>query len=188
MRRQSILPRVYSVTDAAVNVRKPFKPPSSNGYSSNNEHLARRLWARKRFVPWGSNRPALVAITNRVNALETTHKDVPEEEICLPPDVEPLLLWQPEGFGEEGCNSKPIAVEPLLVKYLRPHQRYCTFNMIIYISGGVIEMHGGKQFADAYYSKIIWKHHLRFLVFDFVADGMFSLNTFVSSFYIPLSF
>ncbi|VFQ72112.1 unnamed protein product [Cuscuta campestris] len=135
VRRQSILPRVYSVADAAVNIRKPFKPPSSNGYSSSKEDLARRLWARKKFVPWGSTRPALIALTNRVNSLESAEKDVFEDEVSLPPDIEPLVLWQPEEIGEECSTSEPIAVEPLLVKFLRPHQREGVQFMFECVSG-----------------------------------------------------
>ncbi|VFQ72531.1 unnamed protein product [Cuscuta campestris] len=135
VRRQSILPRVYSVADAAVNIRKPFKPPSSNGYSSSKEDLAHRLWARKKFVPWGSTRPALIALTNRVNSLESAEKDVFEDEVSLPPDIEPLVLWQPEEIGDECSTSEPIAVEPLLVKFLRPHQREGVQFMFECVSG-----------------------------------------------------
>lgn len=123
MKRQSILPRVYSVTDAAERLRKPFKPPCSDGYRNNNEQLARRLWARKRFIPWGSTRPALVAITSRINFSEDSGKDVVDENVDLPPGVEPLVLWQAD---ESDCNSAAIVVDPLLVKFLRPHQRYST--------------------------------------------------------------
>ncbi|KAF3682006.1 DNA repair and recombination protein RAD54 [Capsicum annuum] len=121
--RQSLLPRVYSVTDAAANLRKPFKPPSSNGYSTTNEHLARRLCARKRFVPWGSTSPTLIAITNRLKAPEAAEIEAVEDNVELPPVVEPLVLWQPEEIAEEGYSVVSITVDPSLVRFLRPHQR-----------------------------------------------------------------
>ncbi|KAJ8558441.1 hypothetical protein K7X08_005207 [Anisodus acutangulus] len=137
VKRQSLLPQVYSVTDAAANLRKPFKSPSSNGYSSTNEHLARRLCARKKFVPWGSTRPVLIAITNRLNAPEAAEIDEVEDNLELPPGVEPLVLWQPEEIVEEGCNLVPIIVDPLLVKFLRPHQREGVQFMFDCVSGAL---------------------------------------------------
>lgn len=125
MKRQSLLPRVLSVTDRAAVVRKPFKPPCSNGYSDENEQLSRRLWARKRFVPWGSTRPVLVAITNISNLPSAAEKGVSEETVSLPQGIEPLVLWQPEEC-DEGAGNVPISVDPLLVRFLRPHQRYLS--------------------------------------------------------------
>lgn len=126
VKRQPLLPRVLAVTDGAAVARKPFKPPCYNGCSNQNEQLARRLWARKRFVPWGSSRPALVPITNCFNISGTAKKDVVEESVSLPPGVEPLVLWQPEIDESEDIHitSVPIVVDPLLVRFLRPHQRY----------------------------------------------------------------
>ncbi|PHU00796.1 hypothetical protein BC332_30583 [Capsicum chinense] len=121
--RQSVLPRVYSVTDAAANLRKPFKPPSSNGYSTTNEHLACRLCARKRFVPWGSTSPTLIAITNRLKAPEAAEIEAVEDNVERPPGVEPLVLWQPEEIAEEGYSVVSVTVDPSLVRFLRPHQR-----------------------------------------------------------------
>ena len=121
VKRQSLLPRVYSVTDVAARLRKPFKPPCPEGYGGTNEQLARRLWARKRFVPWGSTTPTFVAITNRLNVSEAVENDAVEESVDLPPGIEPLVLWQSEDLE---CNLAFIAVDPLLVKFLRPHQRY----------------------------------------------------------------
>lgn len=124
VRRQPLLPRVLSVSEGAAVARKPFKPPCSNGYSRDqNEELIRRLWARKRFVPWGSSRPALVEIHNRLNVPSVAEKDALEESEPLPPGVEPLVLWQPEELEEGGERLAPIVVDPLLVRYLRPHQR-----------------------------------------------------------------
>lgn len=123
VKRQSLLPRVLSVTEAAATCRKPFKPPCSNGYDNRNEQLARRLCARKRFVPWGSSRPALVAISNRLNIPSTAEKDIIEENVSLPPGIEPLVLWQPEESEDGAANLVPIEVDPLLVRFLRPHQR-----------------------------------------------------------------
>lgn len=124
MRRQPLLPRVLSVSEAAAVARKPFKPPCSNGYNRDqNEELIRRLWARKRFVPWGSARPALVEIHNRLNVTSVVEKDDLEESEPLPPGVEPLVLWQPEELEEGDERLAPIVVDPLLVRYLRPHQR-----------------------------------------------------------------
>ncbi|XP_062091450.1 protein CHROMATIN REMODELING 25 isoform X2 [Humulus lupulus] len=129
--RQSLLPRVLSVTEGSAVCRKPFKPPCSNGYSGENDQLSRRLWARKRFVPWGSSRPAFVAITNRLNIPETILKDVEEEIVTLPPGVDPLVLWQ----SEELADMMQIVVDPLLVRFLRPHQREGVQFMFECVSG-----------------------------------------------------
>ncbi|KAL1801897.1 hypothetical protein ACET3Z_030544 [Daucus carota] len=134
VKRQSLLPRVLSVTDRAAAGRQPFQPPSSNGYSENNEKLAQRLWARKRFVPWGSSRPVLVSITNRVDIPVAADKVAPEEDTSLPPGIEPLVLWQPEEC-EGGDNDSKITVDSLLVKFLRPHQREGVQFMFECVSG-----------------------------------------------------
>ncbi|KAJ8619003.1 hypothetical protein MRB53_015189 [Persea americana] len=136
VRRQPLLPRVLSVSEAAAVARKPFKPPCSNGYNRDqNEELIRRLWARKRFVPWGSSRPALVEIHNRLNVTSVVEKDDLEESEPLPPGVEPLVLWQPEELEEGGERLAPIVVDPLLVRYLRPHQREGVQFMFECVSG-----------------------------------------------------
>ncbi|XP_031260342.1 protein CHROMATIN REMODELING 25 [Pistacia vera] len=135
VKRQSLLPRVLSVTEGAAVCRKPFKPPCSDGYNNGNEHLARRLWARKRFVPWGSERPVLVAITSRLDLPRTVEKDVVEENVTLPPGVEPLVLWQQEEAENGRDNLVTISVDPLLVQFLRPHQREGVQFMFECVSG-----------------------------------------------------
>ncbi|KAK4752132.1 hypothetical protein SAY87_020930 [Trapa incisa] len=131
VKRQPLLPRVLSVTEGAVVCRKPFKPPCPNGYNNKNQQLARRLCARKRFVPWGSSRPALVAITNQVNIQSYIKEE--EEKVNLPPGIEPLVLWQPE--EPDNMNPVLIEVDPLLVRFLRPHQREGVQFMFECVSG-----------------------------------------------------
>ncbi|XP_059653740.1 protein CHROMATIN REMODELING 25 [Cornus florida] len=135
VKRQSLLPRVLSVTDGAAVVRKPFKPPSGSGYSNDNEQLVRRLWARKRFVPWGSTRPALVAITDKLNIPSAIENEVSDEIVSLPEGVEPLVLWQPQECEGGANNLFPIVVDPLLVRFLRPHQREGVQFMFECVSG-----------------------------------------------------
>ncbi|KAK9136014.1 hypothetical protein Syun_015344 [Stephania yunnanensis] len=117
VKRQSLIPRVLSVSDGAVVARKPFKPPCSNGYGEKKEELVRRLWARKRFVPWGSSRPVLVEISNRLNVPNGVGKVDSEESEPLPPGIEPLVLWQPDESGELSGDSKAIVVDPLLSSF-----------------------------------------------------------------------
>ncbi|KAH6772670.1 DNA repair/recombination protein [Perilla frutescens var. hirtella] len=135
VKRQSLFPRVYSVVDAEATLRKPFKPPCSIGYSENKEQLTRRLWARKRFVPWGSSSPALIHITNRFSTPNTIDNGDSEESESLPPGIEPLVLWQPEEAKDQNVEFNCITVEPLLVKFLRPHQREGVQFMFDCVSG-----------------------------------------------------
>ncbi|KAL4588733.1 hypothetical protein LXL04_001628 [Taraxacum kok-saghyz] len=135
VKRQPLLPRVLSVTEREAVLKKPFKPPSSDGYSDQNQNLNRRLWARKRFVPWGSNRPALIPITNTFNLPVSTEEEIREESAKLPPDIEPLFLWQPEKSENTDVNSTPIEVDHMLVKFLRPHQREGVQFMFDCVSG-----------------------------------------------------
>ncbi|GLJ13244.1 hypothetical protein SUGI_0208600 [Cryptomeria japonica] len=123
VRRQALLPRVLSVSDGAAIARKPFKSPCPNGQADKNEELTRRLFARKRFVPWGLQKPVLTPITNLPLLSKVTAKEIEEEEPCLPPGIEPLVLWHPEYTDGAGAESDPIVVDPILVRFLRPHQR-----------------------------------------------------------------
>ncbi|GMH02698.1 hypothetical protein Nepgr_004537 [Nepenthes gracilis] len=135
VRRQSLLPRVLSVLDAVAVARNPFKPPCSKGYDDHNEKLLHRLLARKRFVPWSSSRPALFAITNNFSPSKTIKEDYQEEDESLPPGVEPLVLWQPDESKDGAGIIAPIVVEPLLVRFLRPHQREGVQFMFECVSG-----------------------------------------------------
>ncbi|XP_020681684.1 DNA repair and recombination protein RAD54 isoform X1 [Dendrobium catenatum] len=130
VRRQSLIPRVLSVADGAVVARKPFKPPCTDGYEDQNK-LARRLFARKRFVPWGSSRPPLVAIHNLLTSPPDIENETKEMDVPLPAGVEPLILWDNEGSGEPA----QITVDPSLVCYLRPHQREGVQFMFDCVSG-----------------------------------------------------
>lgn len=122
VRRQPLIPRILSVSDAAAIARKPFKPPCQNGYSENNEQLARRLSARKRFVPWGSTQT--LAVTHNIpQSPAVASNSSSEKEEPLPPGIEPLILWQRDECDKENCSSAAIEVDHLLVRYLRPHQR-----------------------------------------------------------------
>ncbi|KAK6159346.1 hypothetical protein DH2020_006660 [Rehmannia glutinosa] len=71
----------------------------------------------------GSTRPALVNITNRFNTRNIIEDDDSEESVSLPPGIEPLVLWQPEESKDRDSHFTSIVVDPLLVKFLRPHQR-----------------------------------------------------------------
>lgn len=134
MRRQSLLPRVLSVAEGAAVCRKPFKPPCTSGYDERNNQLARRLWARKRFVPWGSSRPVSSVVSNNLFIPKTTEKDVVEENVTLPPGIDPLVLWHPEDSELNVTNLASITVDPLLVRFLRPHQRYHFCLMLWHVS------------------------------------------------------
>eukprot|EP01018_Ginkgo_biloba_P036784 Gb_13099 [translate_table: standard] len=123
VKRQALLPKVLSVSDGAAIARKPFKSPCPNSQADKNEELVRRLFARKRFVPWGSQGPILVPITNLPLLPKLIVKESSEEEVYLPPGIEPLVLWQPGDTAEAGAKSKAIVVDPVLVRFLRPHQR-----------------------------------------------------------------
>lgn len=72
-----------------------------------------RLQMQRVFVPWGSKAVALPTMAPRAP---------PPGEEALPPGVEPLQLWPFEDSGAPE-DAKPILVDNMLVKWLRPHQR-----------------------------------------------------------------
>lgn len=87
-------------------------------------------------MPWGSTRPVLVNVTNRLPSPSTIENDVVSEESePLPPGIDPLVLWQLEESKETDGDFASIVVDPLLVKFLRPHQREGVQFMFDCVSG-----------------------------------------------------
>ncbi|XP_026451004.1 protein CHROMATIN REMODELING 25-like [Papaver somniferum] len=83
---------------------------------------AKKEISSKRFVPWGSSRPVVIGISNHTDT-PSAEKDTPEPSVTLPEGIEPLVLWKYEESGEECVTSILIVVDPVLVRFLRPHQR-----------------------------------------------------------------
>ncbi|CAM6077058.1 unnamed protein product [Sphagnum tenellum] len=123
--RAPLLPKVLSVSSAAVVIRRPFKSPCPRTPAGNNGELLRRLSARKRFIPWCSARQPFSPVDNLLPPLRSQPElteDVPSKE--LPPEIEPLVLWQPEDAPDSVSeNQQPIIVDTHLVRFLRQHQR-----------------------------------------------------------------
>jgi DNA repair and recombination RAD54-like protein len=71
----------------------------------------------KIFIPWGSKGSADAL---RRAALPTLAPEPPED--ALPPGILPLQLWPSDGEVLPP-NGKPIVVDNMLTKWLRPHQR-----------------------------------------------------------------
>ena len=91
--------------------------------------LMRRLASRRVFVPWGAKASDVAAAMPKPKALTSTES----EHIELPEGVEDLVLWTPgerAAEGEAGTsgeephpNAKPVVVDRMLTRWLRPHQR-----------------------------------------------------------------
>ncbi|QDZ25380.1 SNF2-like helicase [Chloropicon primus] len=116
--RRPLMPSILTVKGAEAILRAPFKSPCGAGTSM---ELKRKLFFRKRFVPWGSK---------GLPQLPTSSQDTgtSEEE-----GGEPLVLWQSkkgkaasDDSGSEDSEFVPeetVEVAKMLTKWLRPHQR-----------------------------------------------------------------
>lgn len=71
---------------------------------------------RNFFVPWGKSVPDMPKTAFKPAAPAA---DVGEDE--LPPGIEPLVLWEPPDDSDP--KIKPVIVDNMLTKWLRPHQR-----------------------------------------------------------------
>jgi DNA repair and recombination RAD54-like protein len=123
-------------------LRRAFKVPHpSVAAAGPSGELRRRLAASRRFVPWGSSeafrRPRLVGpplITSQNDQEAPAPGLAPAAPLAaspaieLPPGVETLVLWEPpppdeDAEGGSSSTSAPVVVDPMLARWLRPHQR-----------------------------------------------------------------
>lgn len=129
--RRPLIPKILTVSnDPAVILRRPFKSPCPGASSSGSDELIRRLAGRRRFVPWGGKAwdPPKLGIS--CQAVPEAGEDEPKEEPAKVEEkqeedgIEPLVLWNPEEDPAHAtATSRPILVDSMLTKFLRPHQR-----------------------------------------------------------------
>ncbi|CAI5958852.1 unnamed protein product, partial [Closterium sp. NIES-65] len=132
--RRALLPRMLSVSQDAAVLRRPFKSPCPGATTNASPELLRRLAACRRFVAWGGGvhrRPLVMAPAGDQGEgedAEDGEAEKGEEEAqavaAAEAGYEPLVLWVPEEDPFHACEqSQPIAVDPILAKCLRAHQR-----------------------------------------------------------------
>lgn len=126
------------VRDADVVLRAQFRCPHPTiQKEGTSQQLRRALQARRRFVPWANGKHDRVFVPKFTPPSSSSGEEPP----APPPEVhrhafqrracyvttatqdlegiEPLVLWAPP----EGSKGQPITVDPMLTKWLRPHQR-----------------------------------------------------------------
>ncbi|EFN53964.1 hypothetical protein CHLNCDRAFT_136249 [Chlorella variabilis] len=128
LRRQALLPRMLTVQQVAVVLRRPFKSPHPNAPAV-SQALKRKLAARNTFVPWGGGKfvPLKLSMPPRepeplpegASAAAAAAGAAQPAAVVLPPGVDPLVLWAPPA----GAEGEPVRVDDMLTQFLRPHQR-----------------------------------------------------------------
>lgn len=108
------LARLTCVVDASRAVVTPR--PVMYPVKSPGEELRRRTASRIFFVPWGKS---ISDVPRPVFTASASAPELTEDE--LPPGVEPLVLWEPPDDSDP--KLKPVVVDNMLAKWLRPHQR-----------------------------------------------------------------
>lgn len=73
----------------------------------------------------------------------------------LPDGLEPLTLWEPS----EGCGGRPVTVDNMLVRWLRPHQREGVQFMFECVAGLRLPDCKGCILADDMGES--WQRHVR---------------------------
>ncbi|KAK9916056.1 hypothetical protein WJX75_007902 [Coccomyxa subellipsoidea] len=114
VQRKALLPKILSVNDAEATLRSAFKSPFPNA-PARSDALRRKLLKRRTFVPWGSATPFKL-----FKPMHTLAEPPPLQPPVEAEDPEErLVLWEPP--PDEG--GSPVAVDGMLTKWLRPHQR-----------------------------------------------------------------
>ena len=125
--QRPIMPRLLQVKEGEAILRQAFKTPHPTAPSRTGE-LSRRLAARRTFVPWGGKAgPWRLKVIqtppsseDQILPTSVTALDLPVTDPPAEPERHPLVLWSSPP-GEEPAGE--IKVDPMLTKWLRPHQR-----------------------------------------------------------------
>ena len=125
--RRPMLPKILRVKEGEALLRRAFKSPHPSAPSKSTA-LVRKLAARKVHVPWGSNKAFKPVVSNLVSLSGSEDQEPvggpaglepPPAPPGSPPEENPLILWEPP----EGEQGRAVQVDPMLTKFLRPHQR-----------------------------------------------------------------
>eukprot|EP00210_Caulerpa_lentillifera_P002332 g2237.t1 len=120
--RSCILSKYLRIKESEKDVRKPFVNPKSKT-SNTSQDLRRRLAARRLFIPYKSTTPFRPSVTPEPEPESASDDETPVPPVddsteALPEGVEPLVLWI-----DETKEDSRVEVDPILTKFLRPHQR-----------------------------------------------------------------
>ncbi|KAG2497992.1 hypothetical protein HYH03_004251 [Edaphochlamys debaryana] len=172
--RTTVMSKFLILQEADKVLRRPFTSPVQ-GAPAVSEALKRKLASRRTIVPWGSSTPVTrPAAWARPSSTPAPSPAPPEPEpkqpeIVLPPGVEPLVLWQAPAdaaapdtpapgaaaatpaarpAAASPAGSERVEVDPMLTRWLRPHQREGVQFMFDCVCGLRLEEKHGCILAD----------------------------------------